>query len=160
MQFVNLIPYLYPSLILEGKGACFKDNCSIYHVYIGVSKFNIVDDITMKMSNMVVKEDPPFKCVLCGATYKADYTLEKHLQEKHGEEKKLFKCNECDQILKTKRNLENHVTTKHRTCKECRLVLGSKDELDHHKKEHTTCNICKGDFKIKSKLERHMKTHQ
>ena len=72
----------------------------------------------------------------------------------------LFKCSECDQILKTKRNLENHVVTKHRTCKECKIVIESKDELDQHKKEHTTCKVCRGDFKIKSKLERHMKTHQ
>ena len=119
-----------------------------------------VDDIALGMNKMTVKEDLPFKCALCGATYKVNHTLEQHLQEKHGEEKKLFKCSECDQILKTNRNLQNHVLTKHRTCKECKLVVESKDELDHHKKEHTTCKICRGDFKIKSKLERHMKTHQ
>ena len=119
-----------------------------------------VDDIALEIKKMTVKEDLPFKCTLCGATYKVNHTFEQHLQEKHGKEKKLFKCNECDQILKTKRNLDNHVLTKHRTCKEGKLVMENKDELDQHKKEHITCNICRDDFKIKSKLERHMKTHQ
>ena len=51
-----------------------------------------IDDIALGMNKMTVKEDLPFKCALCGATYKANHTLEQHLQEKHGEEKKLFKC--------------------------------------------------------------------
>lgn len=156
------------NLKIDGLDACEPDPRSEYRwSLVKVEEVDLtkvkkmdVDDIALGMNKMTVKEDLPFKCALCGATYKVNHTLEQHLQEKHGEEKKLFKCSECDQILKTKRNLENHVVTKHRTCKECKIVIESKDELDQHKKEHTTCKICRGDFKTKSKLERHMKTHQ
>ena len=60
------------------------------------SKNMDVDDIALGMNKMMVKDDIPFKCAPCGATYKVNHTLEQHLQEKHGEEKKLFKCKFTD----------------------------------------------------------------
>ena len=101
----------------------------------------------------------PFKCKECGASYKKEGFLQRHMEQKHITVKETV-CKECDAVFDCYSKLTRHMKT-HLTCKICKEVFPTKTEMVTHKAAHSTCIHCKFDFVTMSKLTRHMETfHQ
>ena len=105
------------------------------------------------------KIEESFVCDDCGGGFKNKGSLKTHREKKHGDVVKPFMCTDCNKILQSKRNLGEHILKIHRTCKTCKEVFLTENELGTHKKVHTTCSVCNVDMMTKYKLDRHMKTH-
>ena len=100
-------------------------------------------------------------CGDCGGAFKSEGYLKLHREKKHGDGDivKPFVCTDCNKILQSKRNLDEHIKKIHRTCKFCKEIFETENELVKHKRMHTTCAVCHVDMITKYKLERHVKTH-
>ena len=83
------------------------------------------------MSNRIVKDaretERLFFCPICGAGYKCDGYLDRHMQEKHSDDKNA-ECQECGKILFNKQSLDRHIVTMHRVCKICKIEFSTKIE--------------------------------
>ena len=100
--------------------------------------------------------ESPFKCEECGASYKKEGFLQRHMEQKHIVIKETV-CKECDAVFDCYSKLTRHMKT-HLMCKTCKKVFPTKTEMITHKATHTTCDQCKFDFVTMSKLKRHIET--
>ena len=117
------------------------------------------EDMPEKIFNYIVKDaretERPFFCPICGAGYKSDGYLDRHMQEKHSDDKNA-ECQECGKILFNKQSLDRHILTMHRVWKICKIEFSTKIEKEEHILIHTTCNICNLKYPSESKLKRQM----
>ena len=93
----------------------------------------------------------PFKCEECGASYKKEGFLQRHIKQKKHITVKETVCKEFDAVLDCYSKLTRHMKT-HLTCKICKEESSTKAEMITHKAAHSTCNHCKFDFVTMSKL--------
>ena len=116
------------------------------------------EDLTALMENVNIGVEK-YVCNDCGGAFKSEGYLQLHRERKHGDVIKPFICTECDKVLQSKRNLEEHTRKIHRTCKVCKEVFTTDNELAVHRKAHTTCPVCNIDMVTRYKMGRHLKTH-
>uniref|UniRef100_A0A1B0GKT9 C2H2-type domain-containing protein n=2 Tax=Lutzomyia longipalpis TaxID=7200 RepID=A0A1B0GKT9_LUTLO len=113
--------------------------------------------------------DRPFKCSLCGKTFKNEPFLMRHMRALHNDERPVFECRICGIKLKQKRSLREH-ERKHETtpdtftCPQCGEMFRGKRLLDEHMKEQHgdlmfPCKICGVRLKHKRSMTKHEKMH-
>ena len=107
-----------------------------------------------------------FNCNTCNKTFKANNTLERHIQQVH-QQKKMFSCNVCDMTFNQKINMNKHIAEIHHQlkafkCHSCYKTFKRKSHLNYHITDiHTTervrCEQCNRTLKGGQKsLMRHM----
>jgi len=109
-----------------------------------------------------------FKCNVCDRSYVDEATLERHIQNIHGE--KLFPCDRCEQSFVRNHKLKEHIVTKHIRainfiCEICNKGFVVKGNLTVHMiNMHTEerpykCSQCSFAFKRTGDYYRHQRTH-
>ena len=123
--------------------------------------------------NLLSKES--CKCNICKETFDDIDTLEVHINELHGFERKddtrecNYQCEVCKKQFNNKGYLENHVKIEHENLKEfkcdiCKKFFGAEEYLKRHEsrmhsisKKRCECDICHKTFWGLSGLKRHKK---
>ena len=92
--------------------------------------------------------DKEFPCTKCNATFKSNYVLKRHLNQKKpcNASNKDHSCTICNLVCSSKYNLGRHIQRSHTPsakkkvfdCKQCDESLPSLAALRAHKKLHTT----------------------
>ncbi|MEE6512216.1 hypothetical protein FKM82_019139, partial [Ascaphus truei] len=112
------------------------------------------------------KVDRPFKCALCGKTFRDSTGLSKHRRTHTGG--KSYKCTQCEKSFTQKWNLVQHQRThtgeRPYQCTECQKSFMYNSVLIKHQRIHTgerpyQCTQCDKNFSGYSGLVRHQKTH-
>ena len=120
-----------------------------------------LEEVTGELGNLALS---PHKCPLCTMSFPEETSLKTHVSTFHPETHSANprECKECGKILGNAQSLSRHILTVHRTCKTCKVVFQSSDDLQQHmdQKTHTTCNVCGKDWGFPSKLKEHMKSHK
>ena len=118
-------------------------------------KCETLDEISAKMESLEL--NAVFSCEQCGSGYTKEGYLKRHMEEKHGLQKKQVGpvCSECDKVFANPYNLVKHMKT-HLKCTTCKKEFESVEETKLHKKEHAVCTICNKDFYFVSKLSKHV----
>ena len=85
------------------------------------------------------KNERPYSCRHCSATFVYPEHLRKHEQTHRGDER-VFKCDQCTKKFKSKASLDNHTSASHRPatsyqCLSCPNYYLTKEELLTHLKE-------------------------
>lgn len=117
-------------------------------------------------SHMIARHSTlrPFKCELCGETFKFKKDLQTHYAY-HSDEMN-FQCDECEKRFKTKRKLvihkRIHSTEKLYKCTECDKSFLVSTYLTKHMRLHTggkkrhACSECSKDYSGITDLRRHL----
>ncbi|XP_068962969.1 LOW QUALITY PROTEIN: zinc finger protein 75A-like [Petaurus breviceps papuanus] len=111
-------------------------------------------------------EEKPFKCHICGKSFKVSSDLIKH-QRVHTEERP-YKCQECDKRFRWSSDLNKHLMThrgiKPHRCSWCGKSFSKNTNLLTHQRTHTgekpfKCHECGKRFSQNSHLIMHQTTH-
>ncbi|XP_036593589.1 zinc finger protein 75D-like [Trichosurus vulpecula] len=120
----------------------------------------------MKVEKEVCTGEKPFKCLICGKSFKVSSYLIKH-QRVHTEERP-YKCQECDKRFRWSSDLNKHLMThrgiKPHRCSWCGKSFSQNTNLLIHQRTHTgekpfKCHECGKRFNRNSYLIRHQTTH-
>ncbi|XP_051823791.1 zinc finger protein 75A [Antechinus flavipes] len=110
--------------------------------------------------------EKPFKCHICGKSFKVSSDLIKH-QRVHTEERP-YKCQECDKRFRWSSDLNKHLMThrgiKPHRCSWCGKSFSQNTNLLTHQRTHTgekpfKCHECGKRFSQNSHLIKHQRTH-
>ena len=74
---------------------------------------------------------PKFKCDLCGATFKKDITLKKHVNTKHDDQN----CKVCHEVFKTSMEVLKHVAKEHSSNIKANISVKDKEQLSEQDEE-------------------------
>ncbi|XP_068100034.1 zinc finger protein 646 [Hyperolius riggenbachi] len=111
-------------------------------------------------------EDRPYRCDICGRTYRHAGSL---LNHKNTHKKGLYKCSLCNKQFSNPLAIRNHLRThtakKRFQCTECGKAFRSSRELVCHLRVHSGsgtyhCPVCNHEFSSKLNLKRHQRTHK
>ena len=107
----------------------------------------------------------PFTCPKCQDGFDTEAWLKRHMNEKHPEldSKNPRKCPLCEKTLCNEQRLKTHIKTIHLTCKCCKLVCESQEDLAKHVDEQHSkpciCPVCDKILTTQQRLQSHIKTH-
>ncbi|XP_044513864.1 zinc finger protein 75A [Gracilinanus agilis] len=110
--------------------------------------------------------EKPFKCHICGKSFKVSSDLIKH-QRVHTEERP-YRCQECDKRFRWSSDLNKHLMThrgiKPHRCSWCGKSFSQNTNLLTHQRTHTgekpfKCHECGKRFSQNSHLIKHQRTH-
>ena len=111
--------------------------------------------------------EKPFKCELCGKTFRLKQSLKLHNKCAHLKDVQTFACDLCSEIFHYKRGLMTHLKNQHDKiegfrCEECSSQFSSAKGLQSHSEgscmKHM-CTDCGKRYRIKGKLDQHRKIH-
>ena len=119
-------------------------------------------DASEAMEKLNQSSNPAHKCPLCEEVFGEEAELSAHISRVHPETHPANprECKECGKILGSAQSLTRHITSIHRTCKTCKMLFETADQLQQHKTIHTTCQTCGKDCGFPSKLKAHMESHK
>ncbi|XP_036594547.1 zinc finger protein 75D-like isoform X2 [Trichosurus vulpecula] len=120
----------------------------------------------MEVHKKACTGEKPFKCLICGKSFKVSSELIKH-QRVHTEERP-YKCQECDKRFRWSSDLNKHLMThrgiKPHRCSWCGKSFSKNTNLLTHQRTHTgekpfKCHECGKSFSQNSHLIMHQTTH-
>ncbi|XP_074055083.1 zinc finger protein 263 [Macrotis lagotis] len=120
----------------------------------------------MEVHKKACTGEKPFKCQICGKSFKVSSDLIKH-QRVHTEERP-YKCQECDKRFRWSSDLNKHLMThrgiKPHRCSWCGKSFSQNTNLLTHQRTHTgekpfKCHECGKRFSQNSHLIKHQRTH-
>lgn len=121
-----------------------------------------------KHMKKVHPEARPFRCQICGRTFKKQSQLEEHENAIHFTTSLDFQCDQCKRNFKTKKLLRSHMRShsdlRPHKCSECASAFKMRQELKRHfLRKHTAedpekCSTCQMTFKRRKEMMNHQAT--
>ena len=117
-------------------------------------------------SNFGGTETRPFRCTICGKSYKDPATLRQH--EKSHWLTRPFPCNICGKMFTQRgtmtRHMRSHLGLKPFACEECGMRFTRQYRLTEHMRVHSgekpyECQLCGGKFTQQRNLISHLRMH-
>ncbi|KAK0155987.1 Hypermethylated in cancer 2 protein [Merluccius polli] len=117
-------------------------------------------------SNFSGTESRPFRCTICGKSYKDPATLRQH--EKSHWLTRPFPCNICGKMFTQRgtmtRHMRSHLGLKPFACEECGMRFTRQYRLTEHMRVHSgekpyECQLCGGKFTQQRNLISHLRMH-
>ncbi len=125
-----------------------------------------IEDSAFEAVEVVMENDVPHECVICGQVFTGEDALREHVAE-HEDDGDEFRCIVCDKTFDNVTSLQRHNKRLHHVrcrCPKCGKGFAQKYLLKEHLKVHETtkahhCDFCGKAYKRPESLRVHKKKH-